>query len=290
VNTNTNITNNNDTTENFEQQQGVVKDYSSSIPATAEKDRANSSSSSTTTMGEERRRLSTSSADTEPRNTRYSTTKAVTPTNSSTSTSTVERPTSKQEDGIGSGTAANRVTCPSVSEVAVAREFFQAGRLHTAITFGVDVRSLLCAIVDEDEIIPLREGNNNDEDLCTEQIMIEKKQVVVEESSSKNLDTSAVPGNNNISVGALEDMFPKANKCPIRLAAATTPLFLDKPPSADIPKGRRPRYSNDVILAHRLFHTELLYEAELDYNRVVASQVCAPAFRRLSDSCLFFVF
>jgi tRNA G37 N-methylase Trm5 len=65
--------------------------------------------------------------------------------------------------------------------------------------------------------------------------------------------------------------FPK--KCP--LCHSATKIMLNNPPSnyTSIPKGRRLRYSNDIILAHRLFHTNILYEAELDYNRVVASQV-----------------
>jgi len=92
---------------------------------------------------------------------------------------------------------------------------------------------------------------------------------IASSSSSKNCDIRETHKFNT----DFEDVNRFPNKCP--LCHPATKTMLDKPPSnyTNIPKGRRLRYSNDIILAHRLFHTNILYEAELDYNRVVASQV-----------------
>ena len=156
------------------------------------------------------------------------------------------------------------------------------------IIYGTDVRSLLCAIVDEDEIVSQsdlvvqEEAEVTKVDSCQEiQETCERFGSEEDSGNSCSRDTKQQQEDTTMSntKSSEVEVSTLLSKCPICNSYQNKTSLGDSsdlllPERSTATKARRPRHSIDVILTHRLFHTNLLYEAELDYNRVVASQVC----------------
>jgi hypothetical protein len=116
-----------------------------------------------------------------------------------TTTATSGSTTNGSNSNNGGGSNGNRTTAPT--EIQVAREFLLARKLHRAVTFGLDVPSLLFA-----------------------------------DASGKECGTGT-----------------------------------DQPASA---------LSDDQVLEQRLFHTPMLKDCEVDYNRVLAHRLCRALLPR----------
>lgn len=122
-----------------------------------------------------------------------------------------------------------------VSEMALAREFLVTGKLHPAVTFGLEIPSLLFAdATGQDCGTGVYDSDDDNDDAKHDDDDGEN------DKEDTTMDSSEQQQNSNQTV--------RSNK------------------------RKKKKKDEDQVLEERLFKTRLLFECELDYNRVMASR------------------
>ncbi len=144
-------------------------------------------------------------------------------------------------------TKATNTKIKPVSEIAIVKEYLVQGKLHRAITFGMDVPGLLFGDMNGEECPP--PGSYND--------FVNHSRGDTVKMNENNCESGKdVYNNNNDNNNAIEDPTRRGNKSRKIIA--------------------------DEILRRRLFgnKSRILYECELDYNRVLSQRIVRILFQR----------